>query len=218
MSAHPSLCTINLFLCTISMEKSVVHTHGTHKPFVRRTKLKSVYQQFMVHGVPCLTNKISRRVDYEPSEDIYILLENYRKHFKLDGFKETLEGFIRNELLFTADGSGIIDGFEFKGEYPNYHSFRICSHKAEKPAESVPEPQVTEGRDTGTRGVPSSQQAQQPKPFNPNLSFAKPQQERTLVCAHGHNFPTEIQCHVCAYNKYCNYSSANKDFISKESV
>lgn len=27
-------------------------------------------------------------------------------------------------------------------------------------------------------------------------------------------FPTEKECHVCEHNKYCNYSSANKDFVS----
>ena len=107
-------------------------------------------------------------------------------------------------------------------ECPQYLKNKEYFSTAEKPAEA-------RGKDDGVLPIeqqsPSSvlpQQAQQPfKPiatFNPNLSFAKPQQERTRVCAHGIGFPTENQCHVCTYKKYCNYSSANKDFINTEAV
>lgn len=102
--------------------------------------------------------KISRRVNYEPSDDIYQLLENYRKQFKTEGFKETIESLLRNVL--TKCGSQT-------GDFPNI-KFQFDKEKAEKPAEAISKSSDI----VDTPHSPLPQQAQPP----PNESNSLPGQ------------------------------------------
>jgi hypothetical protein len=143
--------------------------------------------------------KISRRTTYEPSEDIYQLLEGYRKKHKTDGFKDTLESMIHS----------------FKTEISDLTAKLYEKEKAEKPAEVLPSmslPVATEGQ----LSSPSSQQAQTPQEnavgngrpqdvtsssvvrteasssishhpnFNPNLHGAQPSEAQ--LCLHMDSF------------------------------
>jgi hypothetical protein len=41
-------------------------------------------------------------------------------------------------------------------------------------------------------------------------------ESKTPICARGYKFLSEEQCDACSYHRYCNYSTANKHFISHE--
>jgi sulfur relay (sulfurtransferase) DsrC/TusE family protein len=41
---------------------------------------------------------------------------------------------------------------------------------------------------------------------------------KTPVCARGHKFLSEQECDACSYHTYCNYSTANKHFISHDAT
>lgn len=43
-------------------------------------------------------------------------------------------------------------------------------------------------------------------------------ENRTPKCAKGHEYLSPKECDPCAYNRYCNYSSANTHFISHDAA
>lgn len=44
-----------------------------------------------------MSPKLSQRTTYEPSEDIWLMLEEYRKTTKTEGFKDVLEALLRSQ-------------------------------------------------------------------------------------------------------------------------